>query len=84
MFRTNFNKLREARTKEQNRHRLIPISEIADRTGLTHLTLTKWARGKPMTRVSADAVQALADYFGVSIEQLIYIDSGESKTRTGR
>lgn len=59
--------LAEKSAKEKRR---IPISEVAEKTGITWKTLQQWSNNT-VTRFDAPVIEALCKYFGCKIGDLI-------------
>lgn len=64
IFSYNLRKLMEINMKSRN--------DICEALGYSYYTITDWVNGKKMPRM--DKVQALADYFGVQISDLVEED----------
>jgi transcriptional regulator with XRE-family HTH domain len=54
--------------------RRIQQKEIAEATGLTPNTISRWMQPKGFRSIDGDVLEALARYFKCRIDDLVYID----------
>ena len=59
--------LAEKRMREKNR---IPLSEVAQKTGITRPTLVAW-QTNTVTRFDLAVIEALCEYFNVPLSELL-------------
>jgi transcriptional regulator with XRE-family HTH domain len=64
----NFARLLEEKQRRENRY--IPLSEVAQATGITRRTLYKW-QNNTVTRYDPNVIDALCEYFKVSLTELL-------------
>jgi putative transcriptional regulator len=64
----NFAKLLEQKEKKEGR--FITLAEVSKMTGVTRRTLYKWSNNK-VTLYDPNVVDALCDFFGVTMGELI-------------
>lgn len=75
--------LAEKRMREKAK---IPLSEVADKTGITRPTLVAW-QTNTVTRFDLSVIEALCQYFGVNLSDLLeYIppDNSQPKKKAAR
>jgi DNA-binding Xre family transcriptional regulator len=65
---TNFAKLLEEKEKQEGRY--IPLAEVAQKSRVTRKTLYSW-QNNTVTRFDAKVIDALCDYFGVEMNELL-------------
>ena len=68
-FQINFSNLLAQKQLKENK-RVISLSEVSDSTGVAYTTLQRWEKGD-ITRIDFPIVQALCDYFGCKMSDLI-------------
>jgi transcriptional regulator with XRE-family HTH domain len=56
--------------KQDKEHRFIPLSEVAQATGITRKTLYQWEKNV-ITRYDPKVIDALCEYFGVTLSELL-------------
>ena len=56
--------------KQDKEHRFIPLSEVAQATGITRKTLYQWEKNT-LTRYDPKVIDALCEYFGVTLAELL-------------
>ena len=66
------------RSIQENRR--ITIIEVAKEAGVSHTTLNKYIHQRA-TRFDGDVLENLCRYFGVGVEDLIYIDPDPRKAK---
>jgi DNA-binding Xre family transcriptional regulator len=76
----NFNKLLEEKQRKEGRY--IPIAEIANETRITRKTLYQWQRGE-MQNFNVKVIDALCEYFGVEMNELL-VHTSPAKTKSAR
>lgn len=74
-FRSRLGQIMLEKSAEAGRR--ITAQEISEATGITESTLSKWVNGEPMRQVRAEVVDALCNYFGISMTELIYLDEND-------
>jgi DNA-binding Xre family transcriptional regulator len=60
--------------KERTVNRSIQQKEIAEVTGLTEHTISRWMRPTPFTRIETDVALKLCQYLNCELGELLYID----------
>lgn len=60
--------------KEAVEQRRIPQTEIAEATGLTEATVSKWMSFKPFTLIKADAAIAICKWVPCSLDDLLTVE----------
>lgn len=68
--------LAEKRAKEK---RNIPLSEVSEKTGITRPTLTAWSNNT-VTRFDLAVIEALCEYFNVTLSELLEYTPANKKT----
>jgi len=56
--------------KQDKENRFIPLSEVANATGIHRKTLYQWEKNV-VTRFDTDMVDKLCDYFGITLSELL-------------
>lgn len=56
--------------KQDKEHRFIPLAEVAQDTGITRKTLYQWEKNS-LTRYDPKVIDALCEYFGVTLAELL-------------
>jgi putative transcriptional regulator len=56
--------------KQDKEHRFIPLSEVAQVTGIHRKTLYQWEKNI-VTRYDTKVIDALCEYFGVTLSELL-------------
>ena len=56
--------------KQDKEHHFIPLSEVAQATGITRKTLYQWEKDT-LTRYDPKVIDALCEYFGVTLSELL-------------
>ena len=59
---------------EAREGRRISQKEIAERTGLAEMTVSRWMSPKPFGHIETDIVEAFCRYFNCDIGELVYFD----------
>lgn len=67
--------------KQRIEDRFIPLSEIATKTGISRKTLYKWEKDQ-VTQFDTKVVDALCEYFGVELSELLSHMPPEPKKKT--
>lgn len=70
-FRTRVKQLILTKSADENRR--ISYREVAEKTELSEITISRWASGD-VERIELATVKALCDYFDCTFEQLIEYD----------
>lgn len=63
--------------KEREEKRVIQQKEVAEATGLTEHTISRWMRPTPLSRIETDVVLKLCKYLKCSLGDLLFIDYGQ-------
>lgn len=64
------------RLKKLRKEKGLTQQELADKIGVTKLTILRWEKGDRVPK--SDKAQQLADYFGVSVGYLLGFELGQS------
>lgn len=70
-FRTNVRQLILERSAKEGRR--ITYKEVAKDTGLSEITISRWARNE-VERIELATSKVLCDYFNVTFEELVQFD----------
>lgn len=68
----------------------IEQKEVAEKTGLQEVTISKWMSDKPMAQIRAETVDALMNFFNCEFGDLVVFipskddEDPESKTRSAQ
>jgi transcriptional regulator with XRE-family HTH domain len=67
--------------KEKREKRRIKQSEIAKALGVSSHTITNWIKDE-ITQIDTNVLISLCDYFGVTFDQMLYIEETDEVANT--
>lgn len=76
-FKTNLKQL--ILNKSARDGRRISYKEVAEETGLSEITISRWARGE-VARLELETINSLCKYLGCTFEELIQFEPNEYDT----